>query len=212
MAAGNERLLFYCVPKTGSTWVLAAMHRAGIIPISRVREIRDICPLGLKAKHSIPIATPPGERRRFEFCFVRHPIDWYRSFWCYKKFAGQTEKGRKVRFALDLLWSDEFNQFCSNVLLAYPAGFVTQLYQWFVGADGKALDFVGRTETLIPDLIRALELAGERDFNKRRLRRLKPMNSTQRYADLRQEAKLTKRVESRLLEAEAWVLETFYDA
>ncbi len=142
-------------------WVRKAIHEAGIV----TREIGIL--------HAIPAEAPvPG---RFRFAFVRHPAEWYRSFWAYRMREGWTEDSlldTKCR-------SDRFGRFMESAL-RYCPGYVSQLYELFVGPPwAPAVEFIGRQESLAYDLVRALRAAGEL-FDEVKLRAVPPVNTDAR--------------------------------
>jgi hypothetical protein len=51
----------------------------------------------------------------------------------------------------------EFNSFVRSAINTYP-GYLSQMYGWYAPPD--VIDFVGRTESLVEDLLEALENAG----------------------------------------------------
>lgn len=93
---------------------------------------------------------------RFTFAFVRHPHQWYRSYWTYKMREGWD---RANPFDMDCQ-SGVFYEFIDKVLRQYPRRY-TYTCHAFVGMQGKEIDFIGRSENLRKDLRRALELARE---------------------------------------------------
>jgi len=204
MAIKTDKVIVYHIPKTGGTWVKKAMKAAGL----RYRPTRNVSkshPWNLKKAHATPdIVVPRAREGRFAFTFVRRPAGWYRSYWCFRMRKGAR---RDEKFPADGLWSDSFDQFVSNVLDTFPGGFVTALYQSYVGESGQDLDFVGRQERLADDLVRALRMAGE-DFNEDALRATPRANvSKARWMRQTGFSNATKR---KLKEDERWVWETFY--
>lgn len=203
----NERLIFYHIPKTGGRWVLTAMQRAGVPGIGRAPRIRGIYPFGLSRHHATPLAISDEHKKdRFQFCFVRRPVEWYRSFWCYRVQSQHLDPN----FPLDKCWAEEYEPFLENVLTAYPDGFVTQIYKCYVGADNTWMDFVGRQENLVDDLVTALNLAGE-TIDEKRLRRLKPMNVSAGIPQFADRAIASPSMVERIESTERWVLDTFYE-
>lgn len=98
-------------------------------------------------------------RSAFRFCFVRHPLTWYESWWKYMNGHGWKLFGRQnSRFdwhplsTLNGLGDPDFNTFVRNVVRARP-GFVSELYFSFTK---PGISFVGKTENLIDDLIAVL--------------------------------------------------------
>jgi hypothetical protein len=201
MAVRTSRLIFYQVPKTGGEWTKAALAAAGLRPQYCRGSERH--PFDLWRDH----ATPAGTQERYKagrlgFCVVRHPVAWYKSFWCYRTKSQKFNR----RFPPDRYWSGDFNEFVSNVLAAFPNGFVTAMYQYYV----DDVDFVGRQEALADSLVEALRLAGE-TFDEDALRALPPTNvvgSNPRWGDLCQMSATTRALIERV---ESWVIERFYE-
>lgn len=221
MAYINKQLIFYHVPKTGGRWVEKAMANCGLLSGSKLGRFfgekegikPEGRPLGLRRQHSTPLAMLGRFKKgRYQFCFVRRPFEWYRSYWCYK-FPGRRTDPRlgssRARFPLDRLWKNDFEEFLRAVLEMYPEGFVQQVYKCFVGPENNWMDFVGRQENLTDDLILALNGAGC-DFDESVLRSTLPVNINAGNPALGEKAvashELVKAVES----AEYWVLKTFY--
>ena len=108
-------------------------------------------------------------RGAFKFCFVRHPLSWYESWWRYMQGRGWHPWGPAYRGKtwhpnqmLDGLGSPDFNTFVSNVARARP-GYVTELYSWYTA---PSIEFVGRQENLKDDLatvLRRLDLPFDED-------------------------------------------------
>jgi len=147
--------MFYHIPKTGGNWV------------SDVLEKHNLVFAYLGGKHSIPdnfldlermLRTPQKyskiNRELFNFCFVRHPLRWYESW--YKMNLPMDwpnwESNSDVFVPIDKLnglGADSFNDFISNVLNKRP-GFVTAMYGLYTGR----CDFVGKQEKMANDLVR----------------------------------------------------------
>lgn len=147
------------IPKTGSDWVRKACQAA---VRGRIREIGEWhCDLATAKR----IFEDMGKPMPLVGTFVRHPLAWYRSAWCYWKETGRfpREDGTvKVE-------CDDFEQFVENCMACEPRGYVSTMYERFTGpVDGEA-DIVGRQESLVVDLIRFLELA-EEEFDEPRIR------------------------------------------
>ena len=85
MALVLPRSLFVHVPKTGGTWVRAAIAAAGI----------DAHESGPPETHDhfgvfdLPADLLAG---RFTFGFVRHPVDWLKSRWAWAVLSGFPDK------------------------------------------------------------------------------------------------------------------------
>lgn len=108
-----------------------------------------------------------------------------------------------MSFPIDHYWSTDPEQFIRNVLDAYPEGFVTQLYRYYV----HDVEYVGRQENLREDLIEALTLAGE-DFDAEAIRGLPARHLS--AAEWQDAYHISEAVEKQIQTAEKWVLDTYY--
>ena len=144
------------VPKTGGTWLRRGLAEAGFI-------VGEEAVPGVAA-WPVPATASPAMRRLHatargvghdparSFCFVRHPLAWYRSLWAH----GVRDGWGPREFALDQYGCDDFRAFMDRCLRAFPVGFVSLLYRVFTDGAG----FVGRYERLGEDLHAALARAG----------------------------------------------------
>ena len=149
MAVQLSNSVFYHVPKTGGTWVRSALDRA---KISR-HEIGSY--------HRIPFEA----KEMYSFCFVRHPCDWYKSFFCFRSLSGWKPGHEKI----DDYETKDFSEFIVNC--TSTPGWLTERFSPYV--DG--VDFVGKQENLCEDLIIALNAAGEL-FDEEDIRTMTPVN------------------------------------
>ncbi len=172
--------LFLHIPKTGGTWVTRVLRESGLIRCSighRHANLEHVLAPGFQGwgrrlewlyKRSLFLRTHP---RPFTFCFVRHPLDWYESFFRYKSQPelNWVRDGEEHNFhrwhpnavlnGLGLNRQGEgrgFNEFVSAVLDRYP-GYVTSLYSHYTF---RPVDFVGKQESLRDDLIAVLGRMG----------------------------------------------------
>lgn len=91
------------------------------------------------------------------FTFVRNPLHWYASYWAYRM-----ETGPDLDHSLDVeCGSENFEEFLWRVLERRP-GYVTHLYEQYVGREDDTVGYVGRQENLREDLLEALHRAGEK--------------------------------------------------
>ncbi len=97
----------------------------------------------------------------YRFCFVRHPLSWYESWWKYMSGLGWNDWGEEndpvnwhPNSILNGLGSDDFNQFVSNVINKRP-GYVSELYFAFTK---PGINFIGKTENLSEDLMKVLDI------------------------------------------------------
>jgi hypothetical protein len=73
----TPRMLFLHLPKTGGSWATAAMLAAGV-PAVRPEAL----PFHATRRES----SAYGDR--FTFAFVRHPLEYWRSYWAYRMREG----------------------------------------------------------------------------------------------------------------------------
>lgn len=169
MALLLPKSLFIHIPKTGGSWVRKAIRRAGIL----TDEIIPTAMIGedwhAMMGHASPLQLHIGDR--FRFAFVRHPLSFYQSYWCFKMRTGWTTES-----AFDVQHSSEdFATFVRSVLKANPWGWLTLMYTRMLGEHFDAVEYIGRTERLADDLVCALTLAGEA-FDEEALRATPPEN------------------------------------
>jgi len=177
---------FLHIPKTGGTWVEHVLSSIGLVDrhighkhsdfdrnlyANRLGATRALATtvLELGVSRVMKGLKPDwydearGNIPRKRFCFVRHPLAWYESWWRYMRGRGWNTWG-EVNSAnkwhpsaiLNGLGSDDFNEFVANVLRVRP-GYVSELYYSFVK---PGVQFIGRTESLASDLVVILEKLG----------------------------------------------------
>ncbi len=172
--------LFLHIPKTGGTWVTKVLRDAGLVRCSighRHGNLEHVLAPGWQGpgrrlewfwKRALHLRTHP---RPFTFCFVRHPLDWYESFYRYKSqpkldWIPDGERDNFHRWHPNAVLNGlgrgegtaarDFNEFVSAVMDRYP-GYVTALYCHYTF---RPVDFVGRQETLRADLAEVLGRIG----------------------------------------------------
>lgn len=174
--------LFLHIPKTGGSWVRHVLREQGLVKmewphphpeLDRVLNLPRYYPLHF-AKQSIKHKSLRLYReiqQSYKFCFVRHPHSWYESYWRFmqghdwKSFHNERQQERTILFKrpwhpnayLERIGRRDFRTFMQTVLTEYP-GYLTQMYGWY--APPGEIDFVGRTESLVDDLLEALTRAG----------------------------------------------------
>jgi Tfp pilus assembly protein PilF len=135
------------VPKTGSKWVRAAIQRTGI-------PFQQIGPAEWKGHGTLGIH---GRDYSFIACFVRCPVDWYRSYWSYRVAKGWHPEVELDRFCE----ADAFEDFIRKASLLLP-GVLTTIYDTYTGPREDPVDFIGKQENLPNDLVTALRMCGEK--------------------------------------------------
>lgn len=106
---------FIHIPKCGGMALrnhLTGVESGGFLPLGHECAVRS--PL-----HRIPEIRPPGR----VFTVIRHPASWLRSYW-----LDQSPQRIVVHRFLHQFWSDDLNEFITNVCTGRP-GYVTALYK-----------------------------------------------------------------------------------
>lgn len=166
--------LFLHIPKTGGTWVTRVLRENGLLRCSighRHANLEHLLAPGWQGlgRRLEYLRKRPALRlhpRPFTFCFVRHPLSWYESFYLYKSQPSLNweRDGDEQHFhrwhpnaLLNGLGEGRgFNEFVSAVLDRHP-GYVSALYSHYTF---RPVDFVGRQERLRDDLVEVLERLG----------------------------------------------------
>jgi hypothetical protein len=156
--------VFLHVPKTGGSWIKAAITNAGI---DYEEHLVDGDPHG-------DLSYCPC-RDRFTFAFVRDPLSLYRSYWRFKmgQFRMTTEWDCRNPFDVACA-APTFTGFVENVLRLEPA-WCSRAFEDYVGPPTREIDFVGRFEYLMADLVRAL-YRSRTPFDERAIRNTPPIN------------------------------------
>jgi hypothetical protein len=181
---------FLHVPKTGGTWATQAIFAAGV-----GAERPATMPFHAGLSDSVDFAD------RFTFGFVRHPLDFWRSYWGYRVRTGWDPDNGLDRAVA----AAQFGEFVER-LLDHDPGSASRIFAAYVGPPDAEIGFVGRFERLADDLCLALRLAGE-EFAEDRLRSQPRVNATD-YA--RCPALYTPSLAASLAEAEREAIERFY--
>jgi hypothetical protein len=189
--AGNGRLLYLHIPKTGGHWAVTAMRYAGV-------ELH--CEGG--KRHARLRDVVPGDR--FTFAFVREPLSWYASWWNHCRVIDRTwlDKAPEVKAPHVHFVGLPFDEYM-EAMVEHAPGFLSKLYSDFVGPPGNPISFVGRYERLADDVACALREA-EETFDEVALRMVPPLNTSGARAELPEE------LAGREREAESETYERFY--
>ncbi len=173
--------VFLHIPKTGGNWVTAVLKESGLVHDRLGHKHADFNrllapvnpaswgPFGYLSWRKIRRALEP---KPFMFCFVRHPLGWYESWFKYMSQPSRNWRDwgseRDVfdwhpNAVLNGCGSDSFDGFVGNVIAKRP-GYVTEL---FASYTQPQVDFIGRQESLRTDLVavlRRLNLSFDEDF------------------------------------------------
>ena len=169
--------IFLHIPKTGGNWVSDVLEDNSLVFANiggRHCGMEQLTALEKLFRVSYHYSKP--NKPFFKFCFVRHPLRWYESW--YKMMKGldwhHWNVGAEDWFPpvmLNGMGDQEFNVFVRNVLQHRP-GFVTEMYSWYIS---HGVHFVGRQENIVDDLISVLNFMNIQ-FDETRVRNFKPVN------------------------------------
>jgi hypothetical protein len=174
--------IFLHIPKTGGNWITDVLEKNNLVTGSLGFKHADIDRLFVPSLNSEKmllkyflkrrmesilgrILGTSGNQKPFMFCFVRHPVTWYESWFKYMSqpsrhwWAWGDERANEVwhpNSMLNGLGDPDFNQFVRNVVRKRP-GYVTEMYGWYTKSQ---IDFVGKLENLQEDLVTALKMTG----------------------------------------------------
>lgn len=193
--------VFLHIPKTGGSWVYQTLRELGLVRRTMRRyphlgfERALVFPNGVRrwkewgrAENWLPGNwLRPGRRMKipYTFCFVRHPVRWYESWWRYMRGkeeipwiedAINRERWLKRWGQLCLpceMFDPDFNVFMRKLHERFP-GYVTWLYGNYAVPE---VDFVGRQERLMEDLPCVLRILGL-GFDEARMRARPVLNDS----------------------------------
>lgn len=208
MALELKKVMFYHVPKTGGTWLREALRASCEDVVSHRGE--DMVPqrgFNLRKEH----VTPDGLKTdKPSFAAVRDPLKWYQSFFRYRLGAWDRNFILDVKCAVDTpKHPDEyeprhFQEFMEKVLKEYPDGFVSEMYQRYVGEDLKKVTHIVRQENLTEDVVKMLKLYKE-EFDEEKFRNWGHTNASNKKIV----APYTSDLRRRVKKAESWFYDNF---
>jgi hypothetical protein len=177
--------LFIHVPKTAGNWIRSVLEDNNLAgreighkhstydrtllketPVtSELDHLRSASRGAFDRLRRLLGGQPAHERtNQFRFCFVRHPLSWYESWWKYQErrdeweyFGDQESNGDwHPNSTLNGLESPDFNEFVANVVRHRP-GYVTELLFSYAK---PGIDFIGKKENVRDDLRTVLDKLG----------------------------------------------------
>lgn len=192
--------VFLHVPKTGGTTVRFALDAAGIDTEELGETHENLCQL--RERYADRIAG------KFLFAFVRHPLSWYQSHWSFCMATGWSPYQHQPVDSVVMDYT--FPGFIRKCIRHWPA-LVNMTYGNYVGRETQEIDFVGRQESLIDDLVMALTAAGEY-FDEDALRCVGPLNRSASLSPWKQHCQYTQQLAEEVAEAEREAMDRFsYD-
>ncbi len=190
MALLLSKSVFYHIPKTGGSWVTEALRRGGVST-----EI-------FHSMHTFLSASPPPEGY-YSFTFVRDPRSWYQSYWAYRmRTQWRDAKGMDRK-----CYSTNFQEFIANCVEHY-SGYVSNMYRVHVGADGSNVNFIGKQEHLMEDLLHVLNEAGE-EYAEESIRAVPPVNEAAQLSAWKDQCQYTPELAAAVAQSEHWAMEMF---
>jgi hypothetical protein len=189
----TPRIRFLHTPKTGGTWAWRALQAAGV-PVEAIGGD----PPHARTSH-LGLSRTEEYADRFTIAFVRHPLTWWRSLWAYRMgtdwaFAGE-----------DMPRSEDFDTYIEQAIELRPGHLENYFARW-IGPASDPIDFIGRFESLVDDLVRAMREAGE-PFDEPALRAHPPDN----VADYERFPAFYRRdLAERLADSERATIDRFY--
>jgi hypothetical protein len=188
MAVKLKNSIFIHVPKAGGTWVTRVLGVMGLIteryPLSAHCSLRDV------------VSRYKEDEGLKSFCFVRHPLGWYQSFWAFRQSRGWDPTN-----ALDGCRASTFEGFIENVLEQQPGYLSGRLQELTQG-----VTYVGRFEAIRESLIEILSNLGE-SFSSAAVYDHPPVNVSQESTG--STGRYTPDLIRRLSESESWAFQTF---
>jgi len=159
----DHNLLLLLTPYTNSNLLSRAVRETLALRVEKV---------GRTYAHKDLIGTLRHEHRPYTVAFVRHPLDWYASFW-HAKTDPEPTWGIADRSGL---WHPTWplEERCADETFAGfvakatdPGGFLTELFRLYTGrGTPDEIDHIGRAETMLDDLCVALDTTGVRHDRK----------------------------------------------
>lgn len=189
----QQKAILLHIPKTGGTWVTF-----------RLFDHPDIETVWVDPKHGT--LHNPGIREKvknlYSFAFVRHPIDWYKSYWAFQSQKDWRYQDNAIAKCQD----ENFSNFIYKVY-EQERSYLTRHFQDFCGENWDQLDFLGTQENIREDLkkvFHVLDISADNDFFQAK-QRLKTDYAWKR------KAVYSKKAKSQVLEMESNIIEHFYE-
>tara|TARA_B100000809_G_C14994268_1_gene479134 strand:+ start:258 stop:968 length:711 start_codon:yes stop_codon:yes gene_type:complete len=177
----KDGTIFLHVPKTGGNWVTTVLERCGLIRgyighkhANVDRLLAPVVPNGRRPVRYFNGRRPASYFRirrirkclspkPFMFCFVRHPLSWYESYFKYmsdpiRQWGDWGDEKDMFdwhpKAALNGCGDSNFGTFVRKAIAKRP-GYVTELFGSFAQPQ---VDFVGTQENLRQDLMKVLRM------------------------------------------------------
>lgn len=170
----DNKALFLHIPKTGGTWITNILDRCKLRG-ELLKGHRHSDFYRTFKQHNLP-------KDIFTFCFVRHPIEWYKSWFRYMSqfddnytFGDENDIIKKwhPNSMLNGLDRSTFESFIIGILKKRP-GYVTEFFSWYTPLQ---INFIGKQENLREGLIKVLKIL-KYDFDEEFIRNRSKINTS----------------------------------
>lgn len=173
--------IFLHIPKTGGNFITEILEKCDVVDSAIGHKHCDVDRLCTPMTNSVKKIAKYWFRRRFGglrhsknrfgentpfmFCFVRHPLRWYESWFKYqtqpsRNWMNWGDEANPYKWhpnaALNGTGDADFNRFVENVIAKRP-GYVSEMFSWYTK---PPVAMIGRQENLVHDLVRGLKEAG----------------------------------------------------
>ena len=135
MAVQIDRAICLHIPKTGGTFVRNYFRESGLD--HGVEVLHERAHMNAHALRKII-----GNTDDLKFCFVRHPLTWYRSYWTSKQQIPDRRGG-----LLDEIVDTPWEEFIETIIEKYPR-YLTGFFEGYT----EICRFIGKQENLRDDL------------------------------------------------------------
>jgi hypothetical protein len=163
---------FLHIPRTGGTWIREVLAGANLIEDEIVSQTPEESTEGsVRSWHNVPSSNAGFLSKEHIFCFVRHPLTWYQSYWAYKAYNRSWVLDAAEKNKIDVCASHFFREFIDNVIDTFPDGYLAHMFYFYAS---KAT-LIGKLENLHNDLVAMLTEAGE-NFRLDDILRVAPAN------------------------------------
>ena len=150
MATQIDRAICLHIPKTGGTFVRNYFKESGMD--------HDVEKLGERAHMNAQVLREIiGHTEDLVFCFVRHPLTWFRSYWTSKQEIPDRRGG-----SLDKIVDESWEVFVDTIIKKFPR-YLAGFYEGYT----EICRFVGKQENLRNDLdcvLKYLRVSYNRDY------------------------------------------------
>ena len=152
MAVQIDRAICLHIPKTGGTFVRNYFQETKMD--HGVKKLLERAHINATVLREIV-----GHTEDLVFCFVRHPLTWYRSYWTSKQQIPNDRSGGLIDEIVDLPW----REFIKTIIEKHP-GYLTNFYEGYT----EICRFIGKQENLRDDLDAVLKYL-RIPYNRKRL-------------------------------------------